>query len=249
MSSLACDKGQADCRLSPARAALPGRKPGQGCRKGTGLCGSGGRSQSSHPQAGLLSEPRPPPGSSRRRGPGRILPAAAGASAELRAALLRPGGEPALPPARRHLSHRALHLPARHRGRLYGDRGDQNRQVGACARGCVWVWGVSPAPPPLVLSQRPAHLSCRARGLWEESRWAWSSLPPTPHAPVCGEAQDEGPGAHCPPPHAPRVRGAQGNSGILSCRRSIHSQEMLGQPLREVRVGCRGEGSPSALGS
>lgn len=42
---------------------------------------------------------------------------------------------------------------------------------------------------------------------------------------------------------------AQGDSGLLSCRRSIHSQEMLGQPLQEVCVGCRGEGPPSALGS
>lgn len=158
MRGLACDEGQANCRLPPARAAPLGRKLGRGCRKRTGLCGPGCRSRSARPQAGLLSEPRPPLGSGGRRGPGRTLPAAAGASAELRAALLRPGGEPALPPARWRLPHRALHLPAGHRGRFHVDCGDQNRQVGAgaarvrlCTRLCVGVGRVPSTPTPRCL--------------------------------------------------------------------------------------------------
>lgn len=37
MRRLACDDGQADCQLPPARAASLGRKPGRGCRKGLAL--------------------------------------------------------------------------------------------------------------------------------------------------------------------------------------------------------------------
>ncbi|XP_059962896.1 calpain-10 isoform X1 [Mesoplodon densirostris] len=77
----------------------------------------------------VRSEPGLPPGPSGRRGPGCALLAAPGASAELCAALLRPGGQPALPPVRGDLLDRALHLPAGHRGGLHSDRGDQNRQA------------------------------------------------------------------------------------------------------------------------
>ena len=70
------------------------------------------------------------------------------------------------------------------------DRWAPGLHVCACARGCVWVWGVSPALPPQGVSQSPAqpdsHLPRRARGLWEESRRAWSSLPPTPRPGVRG---------------------------------------------------------------
>ncbi|XP_072818099.1 calpain-10 isoform X1 [Vicugna pacos] len=70
-----------------------------------------------------------PAGSCRWRGPGCSLPAAPGASAKLCAALLHPGGEPALPPVCGDLQDCALHLPARHRGGFHGDRGDQDRQA------------------------------------------------------------------------------------------------------------------------
>lgn len=72
------------------------------------------------------SEPTLPPGPRGWQEPGRTPTAAAGAAAELRAASLCPGGEPALPPASRHLQGRALHLPTRHRGGLHCDHRNQD---------------------------------------------------------------------------------------------------------------------------
>lgn len=178
-----CDKRQVD---SPG-CSRPRTAP---ARKGAWPCGRRGCSQ---------SEPRPPPGSAGRRGPGCLLAAAPGASAELCATLLRPGGEPALPPARGDLQDRALHLPPGHRGGLHGDRGDQNRQVGL--RGCV----------------------CACAGAVALSSPA---CPPHPALPRPGRAQRPDP-------------------ALLAHRRSIHSQEMLGQLLTEV--GGAWEGPPGSL--
>lgn len=102
-----------------------------------------------------------PPGAPRWQGPRRTLPAAAGASAELRAASLRPGSEPPLPPAGGELQDRALHLPARLGGCLHCDHSHQDRQVGPRAV----VLGTSGPPTP---SPQPA--------------------PPSPALPILAEA-------------------------------------------------------------
>lgn len=227
-----CDGVQADCTgLLPTQGSAAWE--GSEAKAETGdLPSPSWRTQpirSAHGQA-ARSEPRPPPGPSGRRGPGCALLAAPGASAKLCAALLRPGGQPALPPVRGDLLDRALHLPARHRGGLHSDRRDQNRQVGR--RGRVWVCVcvgrgavVLSILAPLVLShlshtpqlslcwQSPEACGRRVRCL--ESRRAWSVAA------------------------SPGARGGtqRGERGVFSHRRSIHSQEMLGQLLKEVCMG------------
>ncbi|XP_047577541.1 calpain-10 isoform X4 [Lutra lutra] len=69
------------------------------------------------------------PGSGGRGEPQCTRPAASGACAELCAASLHPGSEPALPPVSRDLQDRALHLPARHGRGLHGDHRHQDRQA------------------------------------------------------------------------------------------------------------------------
>lgn len=160
-------------------------------------------------------QPVCPPGSGGRGWPGRALPAAPGASAELRAALLRPGSEPAVPPVGGDLQDCALHLPARHRGGLHRDHRHQDRQVGPGPGAPTGSWCPPPRPP------------ARAGQQWERSTRESRLLAPAA------------------PPGAPATVSYRVLPCPLSCRRSIHSRERLGQLLQEVSAGL-GRGRPSA---
>ena len=208
---LACDEGQADCWLQP------GRPPREGSR--VEAAGRGQAFVVLAATAGLVAHRR-----ACHLSPGLPQVPADGGGQDTPSLLLQEPLLSCVPHCYAQEVSRLCHLPAgayrivpsTYLPDTEGaftvtvetriDRWALGLRGCACARGCVRVWGVSPALLPLGLSQSPAHpdlhLSRRARGLWEESRWAWSSLPPTPrgagrpgvrgleliapHAPGCG---------------------------------------------------------------
>uniref|UniRef100_A0A3Q2I3U2 Calpain 10 n=1 Tax=Equus caballus TaxID=9796 RepID=A0A3Q2I3U2_HORSE len=117
--------GQQKLRLLPHQPLLPPHGPR----------GRGPPLRPNHSAPALPGQQVPPHRLPRLPGPGgwweagHAVPAAPGASAELRATLLHPGSEPALPPVCGGLLDCALHLPARHRGVLHGDHCHQDRQA------------------------------------------------------------------------------------------------------------------------